>query len=200
MQPQYRLIEESGKAHEKVFMVNLTLGKILIQTIISKHLVLLEAFFLNLGEEEYIASGQSIKKAQHAAAQIALQNTTFQVPQPKEKVKNLCPQNKKPVTPTVELNALAMKLNLPSVYTNLTPLPNCTDQSTENFSFTRNSYSELSLPICRGDFRLHESTQGVCRFLNADFQPPFYTSPPRFPQGANQVCCTQIANMYVYFK
>ena len=141
-----------------------------------------------LGEEEYSASGQSIKKAQHAAAQIALLNTTFQLPQPKEKVKNSCPQNKKPPTPTVELNALAMKLNLPSVYTNLTPLPICNEQSTENFSYSRNSYSALSSPVIRrGDFRLNQSTQGVCRFLNADFQAP-YATPPRFPLCANQVC------------
>jgi double-stranded RNA-binding protein Staufen len=143
-------------------------------------------FLLYLGEEEYVASGQSIKKAQHAAAQMALQHTTFQLPQPKEKIKNTCPQNKKPVTPTVELNALAMKLNLPSVYTNLTPLPICDEHSTENFSHSRNSYTELSSPIPRGDFRSNQSTQGVCRFLNADFQPP-YPILPRFSLGANQV-------------
>ena len=144
--------------------------------------------FSNIGEEEYIASGQSIKKAQHAAAQIALQYTSFQLPEPKEKMRNLCPQNKKPITPTVELNALAMKLNLLSVYTNLTPLPICNERSSETVSFSRNSYNAHGSSSIRhgGDFRLNQAAQSGCRFLNADFQQPFV--PQRFALGSNQVC------------
>ena len=41
---------------------------------------------LKLGEiEEYIASGPSIKKAQHAAAAIALEKTSLKHPPPKTK-------------------------------------------------------------------------------------------------------------------
>ena len=36
--------------------------------------------------EEYVASGQSIKKAQHAAAAIALERTNLKHPPPKQKV------------------------------------------------------------------------------------------------------------------
>ena len=36
-------------------------------------------------QEEYIASGASIKKAQHAAAAIALEKTQFKHPAPKTK-------------------------------------------------------------------------------------------------------------------
>ena len=46
----------------------------------------------------------SIKKAQHAAAAISLEKTSFKHPSPK--AKNMKNAN---ITPTVELNALAMK-------------------------------------------------------------------------------------------
>ena len=62
------------------------------------------------GDEEYSASAHSIKKAQQAAAQLALQNTHFQLPEPKPKAKNPLPQSDKAITPTVELNSIAMKL------------------------------------------------------------------------------------------
>jgi double-stranded RNA-binding protein Staufen len=77
------------------------------------------------GDEEYNASGPSIKRAQHAAAQQALQNSKYPQPQPKPKVKNpvTVQGDMKPITPTVQLNALAMKLNLPPVYTTMVPVP-----------------------------------------------------------------------------
>ena len=76
-----------------------------------------------LDAEEYVASGQSIKKAQHAAAQQALEKTSFRLPEVKPKAKNASSlQGTKQVTPTVELNALAMKFNLTPVYVNLSPI------------------------------------------------------------------------------
>lgn len=90
IQQQYRLTDESGPAHKKTFTVCLKLGDC----------------------EEYIASGPSIKKAQHAAAAIAMEKTQLKHPPPKSRlVKNTN------VTPTVELNALAMKRGEPTVYT-----------------------------------------------------------------------------------
>ena len=90
IQQQYRLTDESGPAHKKTFTVCLKLGDC----------------------EEYIASGPSIKKAQHAAAAIAMEKTKLKHPPPKSRlVKNTN------VTPTVELNALAMKRGEPTVYT-----------------------------------------------------------------------------------
>ena len=98
---QYRLTDESGPAHKKSFTVCLKIGD----------------------REEYSASGPSIKKAQvntslslvnglntllslvqHAAAAISLEKTSFKHPSPK--AKNMKNAN---ITPTVELNALAMK-------------------------------------------------------------------------------------------
>jgi len=91
---QYRLTDEAGPAHKKTFTVCLKIGD----------------------KEEYIASGPSIKKAQHAAAAIALEKTQFKHPSPK--AKNLKNAN---ITPTVELNALAMKRGEPTTYTFLEP-------------------------------------------------------------------------------
>jgi len=94
IQHQYRLTDESGPAHKKTFTVCLKIGD----------------------KEEYVASGPSIKKAQHAAAAIALEKTQFKHPSPK--TKNLKNAN---ITPTVELNALAMKRGEPTTYTFLEP-------------------------------------------------------------------------------
>ncbi|XP_029841135.2 double-stranded RNA-binding protein Staufen homolog 2 [Ixodes scapularis] len=79
---QYRLVEESGPPHKKNFTVVLRLA----------------------GNEEYQASGTSIKRAQHAAAQRALEETSL--PRPVARPAN---HAQAPLTPTVELNALAMK-------------------------------------------------------------------------------------------
>ena len=60
MQHQYCLTDEQGPAHRKVFFVK-----------------------LKLGDEEFDASGASIKKAQHAAAATALESTKLPRPPPK---------------------------------------------------------------------------------------------------------------------
>merc|ERR1719242_1514873 len=94
VQHQYRLTDESGPAHKKTFTVCLKIGD----------------------TEEYVASGPSIKKAQHAAAAISLEKTQFKHPSPKSR--NIKNAN---ITPTVELNALAMKRGEPTTYTFLEP-------------------------------------------------------------------------------
>lgn len=58
---QYTLVDEQGPAHKKTFFVKLQIGD----------------------REEYSASGPSIKKAQHAAAAIALEKTEYKHPPPK---------------------------------------------------------------------------------------------------------------------
>jgi len=85
----YKLTDETGPAHKKSFTVCLKIGD----------------------KEDYIASGPSIKKAQHAAAAISLEKTKYEHPAPKVKNKtnNL-------ITPTVELNGLAMKLGETPLY------------------------------------------------------------------------------------
>lgn len=57
IQHQYRLTNEQGPAHKKRFTVT-----------------------LKLGQEEYVAEGSSIKKAQHSAATEALTKTWYQRP------------------------------------------------------------------------------------------------------------------------
>lgn len=82
-------------------------------------------------------------------------------------------QNEKPITPTVELNALAMKLNFPPVYTTLAPLPISVNDSAVNQN--NGSFSE-SAPLGGSDFRLNQVNSGG-HFLNADFQPPYIRLP-----------------------
>lgn len=87
---QYRLISETGPAHKKKFTVT-----------------------LKVGEEEYTADGSSIKKAQHTAADQALKETRYPHPPPKSnRVLKATKNSFGNVTPTVELNALAMKQGL----------------------------------------------------------------------------------------
>ncbi|KAK5639109.1 hypothetical protein RI129_011601 [Pyrocoelia pectoralis] len=95
IQHQYRLTSEQGPAHKKLFTVT-----------------------LKLGNEEYEAEGASIKKAQHSAAAMALQQTEFKHPPPKTNRNNRgnLRNGSGMVTPTVELNALAMKRGERTVY------------------------------------------------------------------------------------
>ncbi|XP_039447302.1 double-stranded RNA-binding protein Staufen homolog 2 [Culex pipiens pallens] len=93
-QHQYRLTGESGPAHKKRFTVT-----------------------LKLGDEEYTAEGPSIKKAQHSAANEAIAATKYK--HPPAKINRIKVGGKAPIgniTPTVELNALAMKRGEPTVY------------------------------------------------------------------------------------
>ena len=105
---QYRLTDESGPAHKKNFTVCLKIGD----------------------KEEYAASGPSIKKAQHAAAAIALEKTQFKHPSPK--ARNLKNAN---ITPTVELNALAMKRGEATSYSFLEPPGNRQPQQHQQQNF-----------------------------------------------------------------
>ncbi|KAK3726189.1 hypothetical protein RRG08_031515 [Elysia crispata] len=91
---QYTLVDEQGPAHKKIFYVK-----------------------LKLGDEEYSASGESIKKAQHAAAAIALKETGHPHPPPKPPRYS----GNENITPTVELNALAMKRGEAATYKAIEP-------------------------------------------------------------------------------
>ncbi|XP_050313568.1 double-stranded RNA-binding protein Staufen homolog 2-like isoform X2 [Anthonomus grandis grandis] len=95
IQHQYRLTGEQGPAHKKIFTVTLKLGK-----------------------EEYEAEGPSIKKAQHSAAAKALTKTEFKHPPPKTIINRpgIRQHTLGMVTPTVELNALAMKRGERAIY------------------------------------------------------------------------------------
>lgn len=101
---QYRLVSEQGPAHKKRFTV-----------------------ILKLGDEEYAAEGLSIKKAQHAAAKDAIIKTAHKHPPLRtNRLKGLQTTSKSNsnITPTVELNALAMKRGEPTTYTVLSSTVN----------------------------------------------------------------------------
>ena len=120
---EYVLMDEIGPAHKKTFFIQLKLGSD------------------TDNEEAYTASGSSIKKTQHAAAELALKNTKFKKPEKRditnfdstsELKSNEVGNGEIEVTmkmsksrngikasnpPTVRLNTLAMKLGLVANYT-----------------------------------------------------------------------------------
>ncbi|XP_075439509.1 double-stranded RNA-binding protein Staufen homolog 2 isoform X3 [Ascaphus truei] len=127
IQPQYKLLDERGPAHSKLFTVQLTLE-----------------------EETWEAESTSIKKAQHAAASIALSETTLPKPAARQtkKIINNNPEAaelheniytsarlspKGSITPTVELNGLAMKRGEPAIYRPLDPKPLPNHQTNYNY-------------------------------------------------------------------
>ncbi|XP_072267153.1 double-stranded RNA-binding protein Staufen homolog 2 isoform X2 [Pyxicephalus adspersus] len=99
IQPQYKLMNERGPAHSKLFNVQLTLG-----------------------DQSWEAESTSIKKAQHAAASLALSETKLPKPAARQ-MKNIINNNPGSITPTVELNGLAMKRGEPAIYRPLDPKP-----------------------------------------------------------------------------
>uniref|UniRef100_A0A4W4E7N9 Double-stranded RNA-binding protein Staufen homolog 2 n=1 Tax=Electrophorus electricus TaxID=8005 RepID=A0A4W4E7N9_ELEEL len=77
---------------------------------------------LCLGEQFWEAEGSSIKKAQHSTATKALSESTLPRPPPRSP-KADTNSNPGSITPTVELNGLAMKRGEPAIYRPLEPKP-----------------------------------------------------------------------------
>ncbi|XP_059755036.1 double-stranded RNA-binding protein Staufen homolog 1 isoform X8 [Balaenoptera ricei] len=145
IQPEYKLLREQGPAHckkaaewqqrrrgqswRKVFTVQLTLG-----------------------DQHWEAEGSSIKKAQHTAAAKALEGTKF----PKPIIRPFRSEGRNPgimrgprqvpfksvsresITPTVELNALCMKLGKKPMYKPVDPYSRM--QSTYNYNMRGGAY------------------------------------------------------------
>ncbi|KAM4685894.1 double-stranded RNA-binding protein Staufen homolog 2 isoform 6-T6 [Amazona ochrocephala] len=122
IQPQYKLLNERGPAHSKMFTVQLTLG-----------------------EQTWEAEGSSIKKAQHAAASKALNETTLPKPTPRPP-KNNVNNNPGSITPTVELNGLAMKRGEPAIYRPLDPKPIPSYRANYNFRGMYNQRYHCPVP------------------------------------------------------
>ncbi|NWR97415.1 STAU2 protein, partial [Motacilla alba] len=122
IQPQYKLLNERGPAHAKMFTVQLTLG-----------------------EQTWEAEGSSIKKAQHAAASKALNETTLPKPTPRPP-KNNVNNNPGIITPTVELNGLAMKRGEPAIYRPLDPKPIPNYRANYNFRGMYNQRYHCPVP------------------------------------------------------
>uniref|UniRef100_A0A8C1H1Y7 Double-stranded RNA-binding protein Staufen homolog 2 n=1 Tax=Cyprinus carpio carpio TaxID=630221 RepID=A0A8C1H1Y7_CYPCA len=77
---------------------------------------------LCLGNQVWESEGSSIKKAQHSAATKALTESVLPRPLPRSP-KADCNSNPGSITPTVELNGLAMKRGEPAIYRPLDPKP-----------------------------------------------------------------------------
>ncbi|NXO63694.1 STAU2 protein, partial [Phainopepla nitens] len=122
IQPQYKLLNERGPAHAKMFTVQLTLG-----------------------EQTWEAEGSSIKKAQHAAASKGLSETTLPKPTPRPP-KNNVNNNPGSITPTVELNGLAMKRGEPAIYRPLDPKPIPNYRANYNFRGMYNQRYHCPVP------------------------------------------------------
>ncbi|NXJ01882.1 STAU2 protein, partial [Psophia crepitans] len=122
IQPQYKLLNERGPAHAKMFTVQLTLG-----------------------EQTWEAEGSSIKKAQHAAASKALNETILPKPTPRPP-KNNVNNNPGSITPTVELNGLAMKRGEPAIYRPLDPKPIPNYRANYNFRGMYNQRYHCPVP------------------------------------------------------
>lgn len=99
IQPQYKLLNEKGPAHAKIFTVQLCLGN-----------------------QVWESEGSSIKKAQHSTATMALTESSLPRPPPRSP-KADSNSNPGSITPTVELNGLAMKRGEPAIYRPLDPKP-----------------------------------------------------------------------------
>ncbi|CAF98021.1 unnamed protein product [Tetraodon nigroviridis] len=109
IQPQYKLLSERGPAHAKIFTVQLALG-----------------------EQVWEAEGTSIKKAQHSTAARALEESVLPRPAPRSPKVDIN-SNPGSITPTVELNGLAMKRGEPAIYRPLDPKPMPNYRANYNF-------------------------------------------------------------------
>ncbi|XP_001628701.3 double-stranded RNA-binding protein Staufen homolog 2 isoform X2 [Nematostella vectensis] len=132
LNPEYNVIEETGPAHKKTFKVQLKLG--------------------DIGIWEGMAN--NIKLAKHKAAEKGLENCGLCMPEKKVVISR--PVN---LTPTVELNGLAMKLGKTTQYRELPPKPLLnahTGQYTSPMGY-HNGYGQIgySMPTQHHQFNNH---------------------------------------------
>ncbi|XP_053309012.1 double-stranded RNA-binding protein Staufen homolog 1 isoform X2 [Spea bombifrons] len=113
VQPQYKLLSEQGPAHSKVIPLGRWQDYGLLERVGEDRPRQMFTVQLTLGDQYWEAEGTSIKKAQHAAATKALEGTKFPKPTARP--------SRDSITPTVELNALCMKLGRKPIYKALDP-------------------------------------------------------------------------------
>ncbi|XP_041431526.1 double-stranded RNA-binding protein Staufen homolog 1 isoform X2 [Xenopus laevis] len=113
IQPVYKLLSEQGPAHSKVIPLGRWQDYSLLERVGEERPRQMFTVQLTLGDQYWEAEGTSIKKAQHAAAAKALEGTKY----PKPTVRPV----RDSITPTVELNALCMKLGRKPIYKPLDP-------------------------------------------------------------------------------
>ncbi|KAI1889068.1 hypothetical protein AGOR_G00175250 [Albula goreensis] len=137
IQPQYKLLNERGPAHAKIFTVQ-----------------------LSLGEQVWEAEGTSIKKAQHSTASKALIETSLPRPSPRSPKVDIN-SNPGSITPTVELNGLAMKRGEPAIYRPLDPKPVPNYRANYNFRGMFNQRYHYPVP----KIFYVQLTVGSCEFI-----------------------------------
>uniref|UniRef100_A0A3P8VN18 Double-stranded RNA-binding protein Staufen homolog 2 n=1 Tax=Cynoglossus semilaevis TaxID=244447 RepID=A0A3P8VN18_CYNSE len=171
-QPQYKLLNERGPAHAKIFTVQLTLG-----------------------EQVWEAEGTSIKKAQHSTAAKALTESVLPRPAPRSPKVDVN-SNPGSITPTVELNGLAMKRGEPAIYRPLDPKPMPNYRANYNFRGMFNQryhypvpkifYVQLSVGshefIGEGRTRQAARHNAATKALQALRNEPIPERPPQSPE------------------
>ncbi|XP_068160160.1 double-stranded RNA-binding protein Staufen homolog 2 [Antennarius striatus] len=172
IQPQYKLLNERGPAHAKIFTVQLTLG-----------------------EQVWEAEGTSIKKAQHSTAAKALDESVLPRPAPRSPKVDIN-SNPGSITPTVELNGLAMKRGEPAIYRPLDPKPMPNYRANYNFRGMFNQryhypvpkifYVQLSVGSHEfiGDGRTRQAARhsAAMKALQALRNEPIPERPPQNPE------------------
>ncbi|XP_040023125.2 double-stranded RNA-binding protein Staufen homolog 2 [Gasterosteus aculeatus] len=172
IQPQYKLLNERGPAHAKIFTVQLTLG-----------------------EQLWEAEGTSIKKAQHYTASKALDESVLPRPAPRSPKVDIN-SNPGSITPTVELNGLAMKRGEPAIYRPLDPKPMPNYRANYNFRGMFNQryhypvpkifYVQLSVGSHEfiGDGRTRQAARhnAAMKALQALRNEPIPERPPQSPE------------------
>ncbi|XP_074477420.1 double-stranded RNA-binding protein Staufen homolog 2 isoform X2 [Sebastes fasciatus] len=172
IQPQYKLLNERGPAHAKIFTVQLTLG-----------------------EQVWEAEGTSIKKAQHSTAAKALDESVLPRPAPRSPKVDIN-SNPGSITPTVELNGLAMKRGEPAIYRPLDPKPMPNYRANYNFRGMFNQryhypvpkifYVQLSVGSHEfiGDGRTRQAARhnAAMKALQALRNEPIPERPPQSPE------------------
>ncbi|XP_059182790.1 double-stranded RNA-binding protein Staufen homolog 2 isoform X1 [Centropristis striata] len=172
IQPQYKLLNERGPAHAKIFTVQLTLG-----------------------EQVWEAEGTSIKKAQHSTAAKALEESVLPRPAPRSPKVDIN-SNPGSITPTVELNGLAMKRGEPAIYRPLDPKPMPNYRANYNFRGMFNQryhypvpkifYVQLSVGshefIGEGRTRQAARHNAAMKALQALRNEPIPERPPQSPE------------------
>ncbi|XP_066442964.1 double-stranded RNA-binding protein Staufen homolog 1 isoform X3 [Eleutherodactylus coqui] len=127
VQPQYKLLSEQGPAHSKVIPLGRWQDYSLLERVGEDRPKQMFTVQLTLGDQHWEAEGTSIKKAQHAAAAKALEGTKYPKPTARP--------SRDSITPTVELNALCMKLGRKPIYKPLDPYTGI--RSSYNYSMPR---------------------------------------------------------------
>uniref|UniRef100_A0A7N6BLV0 Double-stranded RNA-binding protein Staufen homolog 2 n=1 Tax=Anabas testudineus TaxID=64144 RepID=A0A7N6BLV0_ANATE len=172
IQPQYKLLSERGPAHAKIFTVQLTLG-----------------------EQVWEAEGTSIKKAQHSTAAKALAESVLPRPTPRSPKADVN-SNPGSITPTVELNGLAMKRGEPAIYRPLDPKPMPNYRANYNFRGMFNQRYHYPVPkiffvqlsvgshefIGEGRTRQAARHNAAMKALQALRNEPIPNRPPQSPE------------------